>query len=161
MNKIRQIIIVSISLISLFVLFSCSNHLTSASKLLSTKEDILVKNTWEVEEVMSNVHGKNLHYIKGGINTTGEDYTPYRFTFKSDSTGTYIDGGGNVYSTRWKFTSADGHNMEFIVEASTPLVYTWNMVEISPTSFQSITALTIGDDDILQSTRCVPIKKSK
>ncbi|HTB51925.1 MAG TPA: hypothetical protein VK718_04050 [Ferruginibacter sp.] len=160
MNKLRQII-VTISLMSLFVLFSCSNNLTSTSKLLSTKENILVKNTWEVEEVMSNVHGKNLHYIKGGINTTGEDYRPYKFTFKSNGTGTYVDGVGNIYPTRWKFTSSDGHNMEFIVEMPNPATFTWNMVEISPTSFQSITALTIGDDDILQSTRCVPIKKNE
>jgi hypothetical protein len=152
MNKIPQIIILS------FFLFSCASHITSISKLLSAKENMLVKNPWEVEEVMSNVHGKNLHYIKGGSNTTGEDYTPYRFTFKSDNTGTYTDGGGNTYPTRWKFMSADGHNMEFIVEMSNPAVFTWNMVEISPTSFQTITALTVGDDNILQSTRCIPIK---
>jgi hypothetical protein len=108
---------------------------------------------------MSNVHGLNLHYIKDSFNNTGEDYSIYRFTFKSDGTGTYIDGAGNTHTTAWKFTSPDGHNMEFTLTSPNSSTYIWNMVEISEKSFQTITALTIdNNNNILQSTRCVPMK---
>jgi hypothetical protein len=140
---------------------SCSKQTIAQSTTSnsSLKFDILVKNKWKVQEVMSNFNCNNLHFIDGGINTTSVDYTKFQLTFNADSTGTYKDESGYVFSTKWKFTSPDFHNMECKVYNRTGLVNTfnWNMVEISDSSFQSITAITIGSNNILQSTRYVPV----
>lgn len=121
-----------------------------------TKREILVRNPWKVDEVMSSVNGKNGHYIAGGINNTGVDYSKFKLTFKNDGTGTYTAEAGVTFNTTWEFTSSDEHNMKLTVYESTPVIFVWNMVEISENSFQSTTA--VDKLNILQSTRYVPIK---
>lgn len=143
----------------LFVLVSllgCSRY-NKQSPVVLTKEQILTKTEWQVEEVAGNINGSNYHYIRGRKNNTGPNYDIYRLRFNTDGTGTYMDSQGIVYSTSWKFTSADHHNMTLTLDTPTPVTYSWNMVEISTTSFQSITILNSPGNNILQSTRYVPV----
>ncbi|HTN07639.1 hypothetical protein [Agriterribacter sp.] len=152
MNKAKFLIVTSLVLIAL--VYSCTkDNLPEENPL--TKLEILVRQPWQVDEVMSNVGCKNLHFVRGEINNTGVDYSNFRLTFKVDGTGTYTNETGVTYTTTWEFTSADQHNMKLLVNSSTPQIFIWNMVEISKTSFQSITAL--DKLSILQSTRYVPV----
>ena len=121
------------------------------------KTHFLAANTWIVDEVFSNVKGRNHHYIRHGINTTGHDYGKFELTFNEDGTGTYTSEEGIVYTTEWRFTSADEHNMIMVLDNGQ--AFNWSMVEISKTSFQCITDLHVDGHDLLQSTRLVPVTK--
>ena len=122
-----------------------------------SKTQILTGSTWIVDEVFSNTKGRNLHYVRKGINTTGHDYTAFILTFNADGTGTYACEGDGFYNTTWKFTSPDEHNMILILENGQS--YNWSMVEISENSFQSITDMYVDRHDLLQSTRYIPVAK--
>lgn len=152
MNKIKSFVVLSLILTAL--VYSCTKDNMPEENPL-TKLEILVRQPWQVDEVMSNVGCKNLHFIRGGINNTGVDYSKFRLTFKADGTGTYTNETGVTYTTAWEFTSADQHNMKLLVNSGSPQVFIWNMVEISENSFQSITAL--DKLSILQSTRYTPV----
>lgn len=146
----------ALTLATAFILlmqFSCTKDFNNQDDNL-TKREILISTDWKVDEVMSNVGGKNLHYIRNGINTTGVDYSKFKLTFKEDGTGTYTAESGQTFNTTWEFTSADEHNMKLVVFENKPITFTWNMVEISDKSFQSTTA--VNSPVILQSTRYIP-----
>ena len=96
-----------------------------------TKTQILVKYTWQIDEILRNSSGKNSRYIKGGINTTGINYNLVRITFKENGTGTYTTDLGQTFPATWKFTSSNQKNMEFSVSFPAIITYTWNFVEIS------------------------------
>jgi hypothetical protein len=122
-----------------------------------TKTQILVKYTWQVDEVFRNSSGKNTHYIKGGINTTGSNYGVVRLIFKADGTATYTDDQGNTYSATWRFTTADEKNMELAINSSSNVKYTWNMVEIYDKVFTNTTSVIGTSSDVLVVARYVPI----
>lgn len=139
---------------------SCSKQaIAQTTTTPLTKSQILVKNKWQVQEVMSNFNCNNLHFIDGGINTTGVDYSKFQLSFNANGTGTYKDESGTIYTTQWKFTSTDEHNMEckMFYYGTQIAIFNWNMVEISDSCFQSTTAVTVGSNNILQSTRYVPV----
>lgn len=133
--------------------FSCTKTYDNPNQNLSKKQ-ILIRQPWKVDEVMSNVSGKNVHYIRGGINNTGVDYSKFKLVFNNDGTGTYTAESGITFNTTWEFTSSDEHNMKLVVMEDKPVTFIWNMVEISQKSFQSTTALS--SPVILQSTRYIP-----
>lgn len=122
-----------------------------------SKAEILASHEWKVEEVKSNVEGKNLQYLENGENDTEKDYSIFRLTFAQSGTGTYTDLNGNVYNMKWQFTSENEHNMRMVLENG--ISYDWSMVEISEVSFQSISELFINGHDLIQSTRFVPVHK--
>ena len=143
--------------IALYSLASFTFTKNKQAEVYKTKEKILTENVWRVEEVKSNFSKQNLHYLNGKENTTGVDYSVFRLTFNNDGSGTYTDSDGYLHNTSWKFTSKDKHNMSFKIENG--VTYEWSMVEISENSFQSITELNVNGQDLLQSTRYVPISK--
>lgn len=119
-----------------------------------TRMQILTKYTWQVDEIWTTVSGANKHYVRNGVNTTGITYEKTRMTFKADSTGSYTDETGVYHTTTWKFTSADLHNVQFNVGAPNPASYTWNMMEISDSSFSNITPVGTG---AMVASRFVPV----
>ena len=147
-----------VALLLCFTFFACNkeNVETNPSPTLS-KQQILVKNTWQVDELLVNNSGNNSHYIRGGINTTGINYDAVRITFKSDGTGTYTTDRGQTFPSTWKFTSTDEQNMELSVIYPTVVTYTWNIVEINENALYNTTALSTEDNDLLVSARYVPV----
>ncbi len=120
-----------------------------------TKTEILVKQPWQVDEVLRNIAGVNTHYLRGSVNTTGTNYDFIKLTFNSDGTGTYTDENGTTYTMTWQFTSSDEHNMQAIVNTTpTPTTFIWNLVEISENSFQQTTVI---EPNGLISDRYTPI----
>lgn len=70
MNKIRFTVLVCIILSVLY--YPCKKDNTNPPK--TSKKEILIKKSWQVDEVMSSVSCENRHYIRGGINNTGVNY---------------------------------------------------------------------------------------
>jgi hypothetical protein len=159
---LSSVILLLFSITIIIFQLSCKKEVmakNSSTNTILTKTQILIKNKWQVQEVMSNYNCSNLHFIDGSINTTGVDYSKFQLTFKIDSTGTYKDESGKTYTTKWKFVTADEHNMECKVFYNNLQVTTfnWAMIEISDSSFQSISAVSVGANNILQSTRYVSV----
>lgn len=144
-------------LMLLSVIFGgCKKDNTLPSTTSLTKTELLVKYTWQIDEVFRNSVGKNSHYVKSGVNTTGTTYNLVRITFKADGTASYTNDLGQTYPAIWKFTYADEHNMELAITSSANVVYSWNIVEISDRSFSNTTAITFGGSDVLVVARYIP-----
>ena len=130
-----------------------SKYATNDTGLTKTK--ILVKYTWQINEVLRNISGKNTRYLKNGVNNTRTNYNLVRLTFNEDGSASYTNDLGQTYPATWKFTSHDQQNMELSINNS-PVTYTWNFVEISDKSFSTTTAITSDGDDVLVVARFVP-----
>ena len=117
------------------IISGCKKDSAATSTTPLTKIQILVKYSWQPDEVLRNSSCKNSHYVKDDINTTGINYSAVRIIFKEDGTGTYTTDLGQTFPATWKFTSTDQKNMEFSVSYPGIVTYTWNFVEISDNSF--------------------------
>jgi len=120
-----------------------------------SKTEILIKYTWEVDEVCRNLYGYNSYYVRGGVNNTGVDYDKMQITFQADGTGTYRDENSIVHQAKWRFVSNDHRNMELSVSAPYPATYHWHLVEITD---QALHNSTFVDNDILVSARYKPVQ---
>ncbi len=120
-----------------------------------TNTQILIKHTWEVQEVYQIVGGSDTtHFIRGGENTTGYNQALLRLTFNADGTGTYIGDDGANYTLVWQFTTTDEKNMRLIVtKAGVSTTYIWSFVHISE---QEILQTSPGDN-LIVSARWIPV----
>jgi len=141
-------------LLTITIFSACTKDNTTPPVVALTRSQVLVKYNWQVDEIWRNIAGVNSHYVRNGVNTTGTNYTQMRLMFNADSTGTYIDEGGTSHATTWKFTSADQHNMQLNVGAPSATTFTWNLVEISDSTFTSVTP--VGTNTLV-TARYVPI----
>jgi hypothetical protein len=124
------------------------------TKPIPPRTQLLIGKTWQAMEVNNLSTCTNTHYVRGGSGNTGASYDPLRFTFYADSTGTHTDTQGNTYPITWKFVANDSQRMTITVIASTPVTYTWNMVEIAGNKFTQTTA--INSSNVLTSATYVP-----
>ena len=67
------------------------NPTPSPDSILTKKTQLLVRSTWQVDEVFRSISGMNSHYKSGGENTTGTDYDTIQVTLNTDGSGTYRD----------------------------------------------------------------------
>jgi hypothetical protein len=139
--------------VAVTILTACKKDNTPPPVVPLTRTQVLVKYTWEPSEIWRNIAGVNTHYIRGGVNTTGTNYDVMRLSFKSDSTGTYVDETGLSHTATWQFTSADQHNMSFTIGPPSAQTFIWNLVEISDSTF---TSTSPGGSASLLSARFVP-----
>jgi len=95
-----------------------------------TRTQILVQKDWIIDEISQSISGLTSHYVRGGVNTTGVNYTNLKIHFNADGTGTYIDETGGPHTLNWSFTSTDQRNMHLIVGAPFANTFDWNMVEL-------------------------------
>lgn len=133
---------------------SCKKEKDPVEPPVLTKKEILVKNTWQVDEIQRSIEGVNSYYIKGGTNTTGVNYNLIRLTFNNDGTGSYIDEVGISHTTTWKFTSANEYNMELKVGPPSAQTFNWTLVEITEKALYNTTAV---GSDVLVSARYIPL----
>lgn len=119
------------------------------------KKDILVQMPWIVDELYHSIGGKNSFYERGGMNTTGVDYDRLRFVFKADGTGNTTQQNGDVYQFDWKL-SPDERSLSLKVYFSSPLVYSWKLLEITNGYLHATAPLIIhGDPNNLESFRLI------
>lgn len=156
MNTSKNTLMLFLLLIPLVAHNTTVTSLTIAKPL--TNRQILIKYVWQIDEVLKNSNGKNSHYLKGKINTTGINYKAVHLTFKKNGAGSYTTDLGQTFPANWKFTSSDEKNMEFTVNYySDVITYKWNFVEISKKSLCNTTALSYGNSDLLVVARYVPL----
>lgn len=119
-----------------------------------SKTEMLIKYTWQVDELMHMVSCQNTSYVRGGSNTTGTNYNVMRFTFNANGTGTHTSETGQTYTTAWQFASANERKIALTVNTSTPISFQWNMVEITDSAVHATVAI---NGPILESFRLTPV----
>ena len=135
---------------------SCKKDSTAQNNTL-TKEQILVQKTWKVDKLHHVISGAYTSYTAGGVNTTGINYDNMRFTFNANGTGTTTNELGNNYTTTWQLSS-DKRAITIIVNLSTPVTFTWEMVEITGNYLHASVNLTIGgNSNNLETFRLIQI----
>ena len=142
---------------ALIILISCEKETHTPQNPFLSKAEILVKGTWQVDEVMHNISCENTHYIRNISNTTGVDYDKLRFTFKADGSGTHVDQFGATHSLSWEFVSSDKRNIKLTILDSSPVVYNWNLVEITNDAVHATVSIILEKTQVLESFRMVPL----
>ncbi len=117
-----------------------------------TKRSILVEKEWEVDEVQRSLNGVNSAYIRGGLNTTGENYSNLKFTFFEDGTGTYTDVSGTSHGLTWSL-STNERNMTITISSPTS-TFVWSMVEIKDNYLYST---TVSGANLLIAARYIQV----
>lgn len=136
---------------------SCSKP-AKAEPPVESREDILVKRTWKVDELHHEIGCAYTYYINGGINTTGIPYENLRFKFNSDGTGTHVDQLGTSHSITWNFGSADKRSLDLTIPDFGSITYHWRMVELSGNYLLATVNLVIGGDaNNMESFRLIQI----
>jgi hypothetical protein len=127
--------IFSISLLLVLIISACKKDSTTPAPPAPTKTQLLTKNTWQVEELISQYGNTQGEYKKGGINTTGSDYSKYRITFSPNGTGSFTDPLNHTYTFTWNFVSGDETKMTIIANYPTPATLNYSFVNLDGTRF--------------------------
>ena len=124
-----------------------------------TRTQMLTQKQWIVHEVYNNSYCTNTHYLLNASGNTGANYSVLRFKFNADGTGTHTDTEGSSFSISWEFTSSDERNVRITVNASTPVIYTWNQFEIAPGVMYQTSAIGSGNsNNVLVSARWIAVQ---
>jgi hypothetical protein len=127
-------------------------------KPVPPRTQLLIGKTWQAMEVNDLSGCTNTHYVRGASGNTGANYNTLRFTFNADSTGSHTDTQGNTYPISWRFIAGDSSRMTITVNASTPVTYQWNMVDITANKLTETTAIsTTPGNHILVSATFEPL----
>ena len=119
-----------------------------------TKTQILAQKEWIVDEIARSLSGTISQFIRGGMNTTGTNYTLLKFKFNTNGTGTYRDENGIVHSLNWIFTNPSERNMRLDIGAPFATVFNWNMVEIKDNYLHST---TVQGSNVLVTARLIQV----
>lgn len=123
-----------------------------------TRTQLLTQKQWKVHEVYNNSSCINSHYLLNASGNSGVNYGALRFKFNTDGTGTHIDTEGLNFNISWQFTSSDERNLKITVNASTPVIYNWNQVEIlQDVMYQTSSIGSGGNNNVLVSARWITI----
>lgn len=117
-----------------------------------TKTQILIQKDWLVDEVARSISGTNSQYIRGGMNTTGTNYSNLKFHFNLNGTGTYTDENSIIHPLTWNFTGSGQRNIHLSVGPPFSTIYDWNMVEIGN---DYLHCTTVSGSNILLTARFI------
>jgi hypothetical protein len=153
----KNILLLYSAFLTLLLNSCCKEPVTPAAPVLPAKVQLIVGKTWQVKEVNNMTNCVNTHYLRGASGNTGANYDPLRFTFEADSTGTHTDTNGNTFPFFWSFQAGDSSRINIVVIAPTPVVYTWNLVEIWADKFITTSVVTSSGNQTLVSATYVPV----
>jgi hypothetical protein len=144
----------SIFLLSVLLISGCKKNSTTPAAL--TKTQLLTKNTWQVEELISQYGNTQGQYKKGGVNTTGSDYSKYRITFSSNGTGSFTDPLNHTYTFTWNFAPGDETKMTIIANYPTPATLNYSFVNLDGNSFTYTIHYVESGNQALATARNIP-----
>ncbi|HEY5405615.1 MAG TPA: hypothetical protein VIJ92_00945 [Ginsengibacter sp.] len=121
-----------------------------------TKTQLLVRSTWQVDEVFRNISGANSHYKRGGENTTGTNYDTLQVTFNTDGSGTYRDETGTTHQASWSFATPDFRNVTFNIGPPSATTYNWGLFEVTGDAMYNTTPV---GSNILVAARYTPLPR--
>jgi hypothetical protein len=121
-----------------------------------TKTQLLVKSTWQVDEVFRNIGGVNSHYKRGGENNTGTDYDTIQVTLNTDGSGIYSDETGTTHQVTWSFATSDFRNITFTIGQPSATTYNWGLFEVTNDAMYNTTPVGPGT---LVAARYTPLPR--
>ena len=126
----------TIILLYSFVVFTgCKKESDAPTQEARTRTEILTSHTWQVKELISQLGNTQGRYVKGGINSTGSDYSKARLIFNSNGTGTSTDPLMHTWTMTWSFVPGDETKMTLVINYPTPATLNLAFVEIDETKF--------------------------
>jgi hypothetical protein len=138
----------------LFFLFSACKKDSTSTQLTNTQ--LLTAHTWQVYETIQQVGNTQTMYKKGGINTTGSDYSKVRLAFKADGTGSLTDPLNNTYSLTWAFTTGDESKMTVTINYSTPTTLSYMLISLTSNSFSNTLYYSVSGQQALATSKYIP-----
>jgi len=106
----------------------CSRKNNAPGTAVKNIEEIMTGCSWQVDELIRNIHCENSHYLKGHKNTTNVYYDNMRFSFRKNGKGTHTDQFGKMHQTSWQFDKSAKNTIHLTVHLSQDIFFTWRMV---------------------------------
>ncbi|MBL7743836.1 MAG: hypothetical protein JNN00_10220 [Chitinophagaceae bacterium] len=141
-------------LVLTIIIASCKKDSTTAQR---TKTEYLTNNTWQVKEIVQQSGNTQGRFVKGGINTTGADYSKARLAFKNDGTGSFTDPLNNTYSLTWSFAPGDETKMTVIVNYSVPATLNYTFITLEENTFIYTIYYTEAGQNALATAQYIPL----
>jgi len=139
-----------------FILYTgCKKESTSQTQ--RTKTQILTSHTWQVQELISQYGNTQGRYVKGGINTTGTDYSKARLVFNSNGTGTSTDPNNHTWTLTWSFATGDETKMTLVINYPTPATLNYTFVTIDENKFTYTIYYNESGNNALATAENIPL----
>jgi hypothetical protein len=139
-----------------FVVASCKKE-TATTNAPLTKTQFLSNNAWQVKELIQQSGNTQGKYIKGGINTTGADYSKARLIFMTNGTGSFTDPLNHTYTLTWSFMPGDETKMNLLINYPTPVTLNYSFVTLDKNNFTYTIYYTEAGQNALATVNYIPL----
>jgi len=110
-----------------------------------------------VQEIVQQAGNSQGRYVKGGINTTGADYSKVKLKFNPDGTGSFTDPLAHTYTLTWAFAAGDEARMTVTVNYPTPVLLNYTFVSIDENNFIYTTYFTDSGQNAMSTDHFIPL----
>jgi len=125
---------------------------------VKSKTDYLTNNAWQMKQIIQQVGNNQSVYIKGGINTTGSDYSKTRLQFNADGTGSFTDPLEDTYALSWSFAPNDESEINVIVDYPIPYHLLYTFVSLDEHNFVHTINYNEQGNNVLATAHYIPVQ---
>jgi hypothetical protein len=121
-----------------------------------TNTQLLTQHTWQIQSALIQEGNSQTSYTKGGVNSTGSDYSIDRFTFKAGGTGVFVDNLDSTWTFTWAFATGDETKMTITINYATPETLSWAFIFLTQNTFTYTEYFENGGTEILAEMQLIP-----